>query len=110
MKAYVGIDPRVLESVTGGNAEIADRIIDRYLSSAGAEIDQLSDLGAGGDRAALRRQAHRVVGAAATVGATDVEKTARELEEAVLEGRGVACLPALITRVTEAFGALSKAP
>ena len=110
MNTYVGIDPEVLEAVTGGNADVADKIIERYLSSAGGEIDQLSDLGAQGDRAALRRQAHRVVGAAATVGAADIEKAARQLEEAILDGSDEPSLSALIEQVTAAFGAVTKVP
>ena len=110
MKTYAGIDPQVLEAVTGGNAEIADRIIQRYLSSADAEIGQLSALSAQGDRAALRRQAHRVLGAAATVGATGVEKAARELEQAILDGSDERRLSSLIEQVTAAFAAVSKVP
>ena len=110
MNTYVGIDPQVLEAVTGGNAEVADKILERYLSSAGAEIDQLSDLGMQGDRHALRRQAHLVVGAAATVGAADIEKTARQLEEAILDGSDEPGLSALIEQVTAAFEAVTKVP
>lgn len=110
MSAYVGIDPQVLESVTGGNTEIADRIIERYMSSAGPEIDQLSELNAQGDRAALRRQAHRVLGAAATVGATGVETTARVLEQAILDGSDEPRLSSLIEQVTTAFGSVAKTP
>jgi HPt (histidine-containing phosphotransfer) domain-containing protein len=110
VNTYVGIDPQVLEAVTGGNAEIADRIIERYLSSAGGEIEQLSELDAQGDRAALRRQAHLVVGAAATVGAGDIEKAARELEQAILDGSDEPRLSALVEQVTAAFGAVTKVP
>jgi len=107
VNAYAGIDPQVLEGITGGNAELAEKIIQRYLTTAGPEIEMLPDLAAKGDRAALRRQAHRVLGAAATVGAVDVEAAARKLEEALAEGSDEPLLSSLVQRVTAAFGAMS---
>ena len=110
MNAYVGIDPQILEEATGGNAELADKIIQRYLSVAGAEIDSLSELVTQGDRAALRRQAHRIVGAAATVGAVGVREAARTLEQAIAEGSDEPHLTSLVGQVAAAFGALSNSP
>jgi HPt (histidine-containing phosphotransfer) domain-containing protein len=107
VSTYVGIDPQVLEVVTGGNAALADKIVQRYLSVAGGEIGQLSELITAGDRVALKRQAHRVLGAAAMVGAIAVEEAARRLEEAIAEGSDEALLPSLIRQVDAAFGALA---
>lgn len=109
MNAYAGIDPQVLEGMTGGNAELADRIIQRYLSTAGPEIDSLSELATQGDRVALRREAHRVLGAAATVGAVGVEAAARALEEAIAEGADGPPLSSLVERVVAAYGEMSRA-
>jgi HPt (histidine-containing phosphotransfer) domain-containing protein len=107
LNAYVGIDPQVLEGVTGGNAALADKIIQRYLSIAGGEIGLLSEFAIAGDQAALRRQAHRVLGAAATVGAVAVEQAARGLEEAIAEGSDEALVSSMIGQVAVAFGAVS---
>ena len=110
MHVNVGIDPQVLEQVTGGNAALASRIVEQYMAVAGTEIDQLSEIVTQGDRAALRRQAHRVVGAAATVGAVGVERAARALEEATIEGSDVPLLSSLVERVGAAYGAISSGP
>ena len=110
MTAYGGIDPRVLEEITGGNPLLADKIVDGYLTVSGDEIQKLSTLLAEGDKAELRRQAHRVVGSSATVGAVAVEQAARALEEAVIGGDDLPTLSTLIEHVAEAFGALSRAP
>jgi two-component system, sensor histidine kinase and response regulator len=53
-----------------------------FLEDAPARVAELEAAAREGDRDALRRAAHQLKGTAATVGATDVARSAAELERA----------------------------
>ncbi|HTN23447.1 MAG TPA: ATP-binding protein [Solirubrobacteraceae bacterium] len=74
------IDPAVLAEVTGGDAELAETLVADFRASTRADLDALDDALAGGDLDAARRRAHRIKGAARTVGAHAIVAVAQQIE------------------------------
>ena len=79
-----GIDPERLLHLTQGDAELARRLLRRFLSDI-SDIPHLveTDLAQGGNGSAAARL-HGLRGAAANLGALELAQQARELEEAIL--------------------------
>ena len=76
-----------LLKMTGDDHEFVDDLIDTYLSDA---VDQLAALDAAigaADAAALTRPAHSLKSSSVNVGALDLGRVGRELEEQGREGR-----------------------
>ena len=65
--------------------DIADLAPD-YLEGKRAELAAMSDLLAAGDLEAIAKQAHRILGTAASYGFTDLGRMAGELEQAAQNG------------------------
>jgi len=79
------IDRRVLDSLAGGDAQMARDILRDFADSTRADVATIPDLLARRDEPGLTRQAHRIKGAARMVGATALAEVADRLETA---GRG----------------------
>jgi HPt (histidine-containing phosphotransfer) domain-containing protein len=76
-----------LLKMTGDDHEFVDDLIDTYLSDA---VDQLAALDAAigaADAAALTRPAHSLKSSSVNVGALDLGRVGRELEEQGRDGR-----------------------
>ncbi|MGH9223590.1 MAG: ATP-binding protein [Acidimicrobiales bacterium] len=78
------MDRLVLEELTGGDAELAASLLADYVEAARSDLDALHEAlaAAGGTGDEVRRQAHRVKGAARIVGAVEVVTLAGRLETA----------------------------
>ena len=76
------IDQSALDELTGGDKALGRDIVTRYLQSLGDDLEALWQALRDGDADALRRQAHRIVGASRTVGAHAVAEQAARLEQA----------------------------
>jgi signal transduction histidine kinase/CheY-like chemotaxis protein len=80
------VDLAVLADVTGGDAELAAALVDDFLASALTDLQLLDDALDGGDAVEAGRRAHRIKGAARTVGATAMEALAQHIETAMASG------------------------
>ncbi|MGH9280787.1 MAG: Hpt domain-containing protein [Acidimicrobiales bacterium] len=76
------IDHEVLDELTGGDTELAAGILVDYVESSSADLAALRDALAAGNQDDVRRHAHRLKGAARTVGAAHVGALASRLEAA----------------------------
>jgi signal transduction histidine kinase/CheY-like chemotaxis protein/HPt (histidine-containing phosphotransfer) domain-containing protein len=74
------IDHAVLDEMTGGDEALASSILADFATSTRADLAAVQESLESGDREALRRNAHRVKGAARTVGATRIAEAAERLE------------------------------
>jgi CheY-like chemotaxis protein/HPt (histidine-containing phosphotransfer) domain-containing protein len=73
-------DPTVLKRMLGDDEELARSIIDEFLSDAGRQVEALGSLIGIEDRDQMRRQAHTLKGASASVGARALQEGAALLE------------------------------
>jgi signal transduction histidine kinase/DNA-binding NarL/FixJ family response regulator len=76
------IDESALDELTGGDEALNRDIVTRYLQALGDDLEAVWEALRDGDADALRRQAHRIVGASRTVGAHAVAEQAARLERA----------------------------
>jgi CheY-like chemotaxis protein/HPt (histidine-containing phosphotransfer) domain-containing protein len=74
------INAATLEELTGGDPELAATLIGEFLESSDADTALLRMALDRRDPEELRRQAHRIKGAARIVGASDVARVAQSLE------------------------------
>lgn len=86
-------DEAVLQSLTGGNAGDLRALLDDYLASTREDLAGLGIARAAGDLPTLTRQAHKLKGAARTVGALELADAAERLEAAARDGDWMAVLP-----------------
>jgi signal transduction histidine kinase/CheY-like chemotaxis protein/HPt (histidine-containing phosphotransfer) domain-containing protein len=80
------IDGAVLDELTGGDTELADAIIGDFVSASRADLRALELALADHDLDATRRQAHRLKGAARTVGAHAIGDLAEQIEHGTARG------------------------
>ena len=76
------IDTSALMEITGDDATLARNILNDYLISARDDLAAFDAALAAGDLPEATRQAHRMKGAAALVGASDVRAAAADAEDA----------------------------
>jgi CheY-like chemotaxis protein len=76
------LDKAVLDELTDGDDDLATSILADYLDSAAADVHSLRDALASATVDDVRRDAHRIKGASATVGATKATALAARLERA----------------------------
>ena len=88
------IDEAVLEGLTHGDAAETRAILDDFLGSTRADLATLEAARHGGDLAAVTREAHKIKGAARSIGAGELGETADALEIAGRAQEG-AVVPAL---------------
>ena len=86
-------DENVLASLTGGNDADLRALLDDYLASTREDLAGLESARAAGDLPALTRQAHKLKGAARTVGALELAEAGERLETAARAGDWIAVLP-----------------
>ena len=86
-------DEQVLQSLTGGNAAELRALLDDYLASTREDLVGLEAARAAGDLPTLTRQAHKLKGAARTVGALELADAAERLEDTARVGDWTAVLP-----------------
>jgi CheY-like chemotaxis protein/HPt (histidine-containing phosphotransfer) domain-containing protein len=86
-------DEAVLQALTGGNEADLRALLDDYLASTREDLAGLEIARAAGDLPALTRQAHKLKGAARTVGALELAAASERLEAAAREGDWIAVLP-----------------
>jgi signal transduction histidine kinase/CheY-like chemotaxis protein/HPt (histidine-containing phosphotransfer) domain-containing protein len=95
------IDTATLEELTGGDAALAATLIGDFLDSSVADADALTSALDGRDAQAVRRQAHRIKGAARIVGASEIARVADSLEaEAAKPGCEWSTLDELASELT----------
>jgi len=87
------LDESVLEALTPGNPAETRALLDDFLASTADDLAGLAAAKAGGDLAALGRQAHKVKGAARIVGAVQLAEAADRLEAAARAGEQPAIAP-----------------
>lgn len=78
--AVNGYDASVLDELTGGDTELAAAILSDFGTTTQADLDDLAAAIAEGDVTATRRIAHRIKGAARTVGAGGLAALAQQVE------------------------------
>lgn len=74
---------RYLAEAAEGDVEFIESILHDYLKGTGAQLEQLHGALLAQDADAVRRLAHSVKGASASVGATRVMEAASQLEDQV---------------------------
>ena len=80
------IDGAMLDELTGGDSELATSILRDYVDSLGSDLDALDAALAESRVDDVRRHAHRIKGAARTVGASQVATLAARVEAAASAG------------------------
>ena len=74
------LDATALMEITGGDPELTASILDDFDESTRSDLASIEDALTAGDADEVRRHAHRVKGAARTVGAREVAALAERLE------------------------------
>ena len=87
------LDEAVLTALTGGNDAELRALLDDYLASARDDLAGLEAARRAGDLPALTRQAHKLKGAARTVGALELAEAGERLEAAARAGDWATLLP-----------------
>ena len=82
------VDLAVLAEVTGGDTDLEATLIDDFLVSARTDLRALDDAFTIDDATEARRRAHRVKGAARTVGATTMVALAQQIEAGLAPDAG----------------------
>jgi signal transduction histidine kinase/CheY-like chemotaxis protein/HPt (histidine-containing phosphotransfer) domain-containing protein len=100
------IDRGVLDELTGGDDELAASLLADYVEASTFDLDGLRGALAGGTEDEVRRQAHRVRGAARIVGAREVVTLAGRLETDA--SSGVGDRPALQAMAEELEAAMAR--
>jgi signal transduction histidine kinase/CheY-like chemotaxis protein/HPt (histidine-containing phosphotransfer) domain-containing protein len=78
------IDRTVLAELTGGDDALVAAVLADFVESSAADLAGLDEALAAADLDAVRRQAHRVKGAGAVIGAAEVTGLAARIEAAAL--------------------------
>ncbi len=98
------VDLAVLAEVTGGDADLEATLIDDFLVSARTDLRALDDAFTIDDATEARRRAHRVKGAARTVGATTMVALAQQIEAGLApDGAARAHLAPKVARLHDAL-------
>jgi signal transduction histidine kinase/CheY-like chemotaxis protein len=103
------VDAAALDALTGGDAELAASLVQDYLEVTRADLQALCAALDARDMDDARRQAHRIKGAARTVGAHEIARLADQIEAATAT-RGAetpddwAALDALAAQITRDLG------
>ena len=107
-------DPAVLAEVTGDDAQLAAALVADFVAGTQADLEALDDALAAGARDAARRRAHRIKGAARTVGAHAVAALAQQIESEAAspaaDGAGLAELARRLRATVGECGAAVASP
>ena len=102
------IDSAVLDELTGGDSELAAAIVNDFVTASHEDLRALELALAQCDLDAARRQAHRLKGAARTVGAHAIGDLAEQIEHGTAQGVDDRARYTII--VTQLDEALSRIP
>jgi signal transduction histidine kinase/CheY-like chemotaxis protein/HPt (histidine-containing phosphotransfer) domain-containing protein len=98
------LDRAVLEELTGGDPELTASVLDDFVTTSREDMGALADAVNARDHEQLRRQAHRIAGAARIVGAGELTAGAKRLEHAGAQRAGDwAAAEALVERLDAAL-------
>jgi two-component system, NarL family, sensor histidine kinase EvgS len=98
------LDGSVLDEVTGGDPALAASVLSDFVATSRADMRSLESAAAACDHEQLRRQAHRIAGAARIVGAGELAALAKRLEHAGAQRSGDwAAIGALVDRLDVAL-------
>lgn len=75
-------NPEHLEEITGGNTQLAQRILSEFISTTTEDLRRLQQAINTNNPATIVSLAHRIKGAAAAIGATHLQEQADCLEQA----------------------------
>jgi HPt (histidine-containing phosphotransfer) domain-containing protein len=101
------VDWTVLGHVCGRDEGLLVRLLEAFLEDGQKDSDDLARALEVGDLAEVSRVAHRIYGAAKTVGATDLAQVSRLLDDAGLAGQA-ARVAELGPQVRDQFAALTE--
>jgi CheY-like chemotaxis protein len=101
--ADAAVDVGVLAEVTGGDAELAASLVDDFVESTRLDLQALDEALAVADLDEARRRAHRIKGAARTVGAHTMVELAQQIESEAASGCAAPQLMPLAARLSDAF-------
>ena len=87
------LDPAVVDALTGGDAADARAVLDDFLASTATDLAAAEAARGAGDLADLARQAHKLKGAARTIGALELAHCADRLEAAARASDWAAAAP-----------------
>ncbi len=103
-------DPSLLLGLLEGDREAATEILGQFLADVPLQVEELCRVLEAGDASMAERQAHRVKGAAASVGAEALRALAAEIEFQARDGglrepsRSIAALRAQLARLLQVTG------
>ena len=97
------IDPAVLEELTGGDAQLAASILDDFLTTTREDLRALHDALAEQRLDDVRREGHRIKGAARAVGARQICDLAQQVENTADDEGDPARLAELADRLAQAL-------
>jgi HPt (histidine-containing phosphotransfer) domain-containing protein len=100
------VDPAVLGSVCGGDEALLQRLLDAFLFDGEKDEADLARAVASGDLPEVSRVAHRIYGAARTVGARELAEVSHALDCAALAGHA-GSVGELGPQVSERFAAVT---
>ena len=98
-----GLDALAGLAAVGGKPAVYRRLLQVFGQTHGGDGQALQSLLRQGERAAAGRLAHRLRGAAATLGLVEIEAAAAALEAALDAGAGAAGVPLLADALTQAL-------
>ncbi|HXG89864.1 MAG TPA: Hpt domain-containing protein [Vicinamibacterales bacterium] len=87
------LDPKVLATLRQlnqpGEPDVVGEVLALFRVDAPGRIEAITQAAAAGDSAGLQRAAHTLKGAAGSIGATELQRVCRALEEAARAGHTV---------------------
>jgi len=108
LSQIAGLDPARGISVLRGDAKAYARLLQRLVADHVDDSSQLTNKITGGQHDAAREIVHTLKGAAATLGAVQLQAAAAALETALREGHPEAELGALLVALASELGSLRK--
>jgi signal transduction histidine kinase/CheY-like chemotaxis protein/HPt (histidine-containing phosphotransfer) domain-containing protein len=104
------IDSSVLDELTGGDAELVTAVLQDFVETSRIDLRTLDEALSAGDLAEVRREAHRMKGAALLVGAKRMADLAQQIETRAADGSADGDpLVALAGQLSEALEAVAGA-
>jgi HPt (histidine-containing phosphotransfer) domain-containing protein len=102
-----GIDRQQVEAMLGGEREMFFELLRDFVAEYGDSAAWIEAALARGDRAGAAARLHKVRGTAGYLGATEVVRTSRQLEDALKTGS--TDIPALFAEYARCFATLVQA-
>ncbi|HVZ93104.1 MAG TPA: response regulator [Phycisphaerales bacterium] len=103
-------DTAILSQACGGAHELKKRILERFHQQLTSDLDLLDSALSSQDAPTLRKTAHRLKGAAGTLGAFRLARHAQQLEQLEIEGQLEQARQIIDTVRTEAARCLAEIP